>query len=311
MNFRSALVVSLALLGAQTTLTASTSYGFGTIPTTPNPPNNGVGVSLGNENYLAGVWTETNVNGVTTTANNGNTDENIVCIVTLAGTTNVCGNPGPNGAASISIPAAPTNTAPLTGAGVTNYLLTDGDPQWGAPVWTQLNGLVSGDGYQISFYQAANEEDGNSHAYDDSWLAYLLPTSDTTGTYICPQAYCSDNGGTVTAAPGGSTLAFNGNTSTTLMADTAGGTIGWEQETFTFVATATTQVLEFVTNVAASGTDAVLGAGTTFEPPLLALADVTLTDNSVPEPGTWTLTLLGAGLVFAGSRLRRRFAGRR
>jgi len=46
-------------------------------------------------------------------------------------------------------------------------------------------------------------------------------------------------------------------------------------------------------------------AGGTVEPPFLTLTGVT-SDLVAPEPATWVLTLLGAGLVVAGSRLRRR-----
>jgi PEP-CTERM motif-containing protein len=314
MKLRFALVVSLALC-AQATLRASNTYDFGTIPT--GSPENGVGISLGLENYTAGSWTETNINGVTTTAGNAGTNENIVCVVALLSATHVCGDPGPTtGAANIPI-TAPTGTP---GGSVTNYLLIDGDSQWGAPVSADLTSLTPTDTYTVSFYQAATEELQPSGlpltgatAYDDSWLAYLLPTSAAGGTYICPQAHCSANGGTVTPAPVGSTLAFNGNTNTLLMDDAAGSSTAWEQESFTFVASATTQFLEFVTNVAAGGTDAVIAAGTNFVPPMLALADVTVTQQgaTTPEPGTWALTLLGAGLVFAGSKLRRKFSGRR
>jgi hypothetical protein len=309
MKFPWALIAALVLFSAQATLSASASYGFGTIPA--GSPEDSVGISLGLEGYTAGSWTETNWNDVTTTANNGNTDENIDCVVALASATHVCGNSGPNGAADIPI-TAPTGTP---GGGVTNYLMIDGDPQWGAPVSVDMTGLTKNETYTISFYQAASEETSATpnSAYDDSWQAYLLPTSDSAGVFICTQAYCADNGvngGTVAPAPSGSTLVFNGNTNTLLMEDAAGSSTAWESESFTFVAGAASQVLEFVTNVAAAGTDDVLAAGTTFEPPMLAIADITIT-SSVPEPGTWTLTILGAGMVIAAGRLRRKFSARR
>lgn len=305
MNFRLVLA-GLALFGAQATLRASITYGFGTIPS--GTPEDGVGISLGDESYVAGSWTEHYIN---------DTNQNIVCVVALASTTNVCGNPGPSGAVSIPI-TAPTGTTPLTTAGISNYLLTDGDPDWGAPVSVDLD-VTQNDTYTISFYQAASEETGegvSAKAYDDSWLAYLLPTTDSAGVYICPQAYCSDNGGTVTDAPTGSTLAFGSLSSgaaSDFMADAASSSTAWELESFTFTASATgTQVLEFVTNVFSS-TDTVLGSGTTFVPPMLALADVTLTQQgpTTPEPGTWALTLLGAGFVIGAGRLRRKLSARR
>jgi prepilin-type processing-associated H-X9-DG protein len=285
MNFRIALSGLLALC-AQATLTASTTYSLGAASN----------ISLADESYAAGVWTENY---------NGPAHEQIVCVVALAATADVCGDgsggSGPGSAANIPI-TAPTGTP---GGGVANYLMADGDPDYGAPISTLLSGLTIGDSYTISFYQAASEENpvGTPTAYDDSWQVYLLPTSFSAGTYICPQEYCSSHS-TVTAAPNAAVY------TSPAMDDTAGGSTTWEQESFQFTATATSQVLEFVTNVATS-TGATITSGASFQPPMLDLADVTSTQNSsTPEPSTWALTLLGAGLIFVGGKLRRRGSAR-
>jgi hypothetical protein len=265
---------------------AGTTFGFGSI--TGN--NAGNGMSLGDENYTAGSWKETNVNGVTTTANNGNTSENIDCVVAVANFSNICGNPGPNGAANVSIPADPGTTSILP-SGTTNFLMVDGDFEWGAPVSADLTGLTVGSLYQISFYQASSEEDGNNKAYSDSWMAYLLPGA-SGGVYLCPQSYCGAQ----------QTSIDSGDLVYTSAAMANGGAVStdWELETFNFSATNTSEVLEFVTN--AIGTSG-------FEPPFFALAGVELSETT-PEPSTWTLTILGFGLILAAGWLRRRFSAR-
>src|SRR5262249_1281133 len=136
MQIRFAFAVAL-LLCAQATVTASTSYSFGTT-------NN---VSLASESpaYTAGVWTEA-FHGTTAT-----TTQQIDCIVALTTTANTCGNPGPGTSQHIGLPAAPGNRGILP-TGTTNYLEVDGDPTYGAPVWTTMQNLVVGVTYTVSFY---------------------------------------------------------------------------------------------------------------------------------------------------------------
>jgi hypothetical protein len=261
MTFRYTLV--LVALSAPA-LFATTSYSFGTndnvafeTTTGPSPYN--------------GVWTE----------NDGGTyasTEQIVCVVALTNITNTCGDPGPGSAQYISIPSAPSGTP----GSVTNYLEDDGDPQYGAPVSTNITGLTSGDTYEISFYQASNEEDGNDVAYDDSWQVYIIPGSNN-GTYT----------------PSNTDLVY-----TSPAMDNAGAvSTPWEQEAFTFVANATSYTLEFVTHVTQPNGDPV----TTYEPPFLDLAAVE-SQAATPEPGTWFTGAIGVGLLFIAVLLRRRAA---
>ncbi len=267
MNVRFNVVV-LAALCAQTTLTATTSYNLGT-------PTN---ASLASSAYVSGAWTEV-YSGTSRT-----TTEQIDCAVALANISNVCGNPGPGSSAHISIPAAPGNTGILPG-GTAKYLMVDGDPAWGAPVWTNMTGLTVGDSYQVSFYQASSEENGNNKAYNDHWQAFVIPGA-STGVYICP--VCS-----TPVDPVPADLAFTSAT----MANTGAVSTPWQLQTFTFKATNTSEVLEFVT-------DAIATSAGAFMPPLLALAGVSTTVT--PEPGTWAMVVLGAGLLFAGRKMRRR-----
>jgi hypothetical protein len=274
MIHRATFVVLAALLGGQATLTASTSYSFGAAT---NVTFDSGGAS---PTYTAGVWTE-NFTGTNTT-----TTEQIVCVVgmTVPDETNTCGNPGPGNAAHIGITTGgqPGNSSILP-TGTTQYAEIDGDPAYGAPISTDMTGLVVGAIYQISFYQASNEEDGNDKAYNDNWNVYILPGA-AAGVYICPVCATPVN-------PDPTDLVYT----SSVMANAGSVATPWQLQTFTFTATSATEILEFVTNAVA------VTAGA-FEPPLFDLAGVSVS----PEPGTWVLTLLGAGLVFGGSRLRKR-----
>jgi hypothetical protein len=288
MNFRFALAVTLVLF-AQATLTASTTYGFGTI----GGNNPGEGISLASEStpYQTAptadppFWTEAYFGTL------ADTTQQITCVVAVTNTTFICGDTGPGTANTIDIPAAP-NSSSLP-AGTSDYLMVDGDPDYGAPVWTEMTSLVVNESYTVSFYQASSEESGNDKAYTDNWEAYVIPGTGP-GPYICPQSYCAGISEQTTTDSGD--LAYN----SPGMVNSGAVSTAWELESFTFVATTTNEVLEFVTN--AVGTSG-------FEPPFLGLADVTLT-ASTPEPGTWVMTILGVGLVFGAGRLRRRFSAR-
>lgn len=268
MNVRFATAL-LVLCCAQATLTGTTTYSMGT----------NINTSFDTNGYTEGVWTE----------NDGTANQQIVCVVgfTVANETNTCGNPGPGTSQHISITTGgqPANTAILP-AWVTNYAEIDGDPTYGAPISTEMTGLTVGGQYQVTFYQASNEEDGNNKAYTDTWQVYVIPNT-TTGTYMCPESYCP----TVTN-PDPTDLAF-----TSAAMNNAGSvSTPWTLQTFTFTATSATEVLEFVTS--AIGTSG-------FEPPLFDLAGVS-TSQVTPEPGTWLLTLIGAGLVVGAGKMRRR-----
>jgi len=280
----------LTLFCAQATLTASTLYTLST-PTLSAGTTAVGGATFdsgtASPTYTSGMWTE-DFSGTNTS-----TGEQIVCTVGLGLTTDeqkeTCGNAGPGSAAHIGVDEDATTGQPSNSSilpnGTSYYVEDDGDPAYGAPVSTLMN-LIVGDSYQLSFYQASNEEDGNDKAYSDSWLVYILPGV-TAGEYICPTGICS-----TPVDPGSVAPVFT----STPMANPGASETPWELQTYTFKATNVNEILEFVT-------DAVGTSG--FQPPLLDLAAVT-TNVASPEPGTWLLTILGIGLVFAAGKLRRR-----
>jgi len=275
MSFRVSIAV-VAWICAQGTLSASTSYSFG----------NGTQTTFDAGGYQQGVWTEDY------TDNNGSgTNEQIVCVVGVGITTYTCGDTGLGTAQDI-----PIYTPGTPPSGLSNYVEIDGDPAYGAPISTSLSGLSTNTLYTISFFQASNEEGGNDKAYNDNWLVYFIPGA-TSGSYICPNTVCTGTGGEPSspALPNGAILIG----SSPVMNNLGEESTPWQDASVTFnTGTATGGILEFVTQAEA------VTAGN-FEPPLLDLALVT-SQQGAPEPGTWVLTLIGAGLVFVSGFLRRR-----
>jgi hypothetical protein len=147
--------------------------------------------------------------------------------------------------------------------------MIDGDPAYGAPVSTDLTGMTIGVTYYVSFYQSSNQETSNTAPSNDNWEVFLINGADQ-----------------------GTPTPTNPVFTSAIMANAGKESTPWEEQTFSFVATAASETLEFLENASANTV-----------PPMLDLADVSVT---TPEPGTWVLVLVGAGLVFAGNRLRRR-----
>ena len=152
-----------------------------------------------------------------------------------------------------------------------NYFLADGDPGYNTALQQNVTGLVVGNSYQVSFWQAAGQEN------------------------------CGVDDGATCDPPNGANLTglwqvtFGGTTLSSAMMTTAPhGLTGWNQQTLTFTATATSQLLSFLAVGTPSGA-----------PPIVMLDGVTLT--AVPESGTgalWGLGLVTLGLV----KLRRKRA---
>ena len=145
-----------------------------------------------------------------------------------------------------------------------NFIAGDGDPFYATPIWQSVSGLNVGNHYTLSFYQAAAQQHGLNGATTEQWA-----------------------------------VTFGGVTQyTSLQHNPSHGFQPWTQQTLDFVATSSTQVLNFL----AVGTPSGL-------PPISLLDGVSLTEVSqvggAPEPSSWMMMLAGFGLFGAASRRRR------
>jgi len=152
-----------------------------------------------------------------------------------------------------------------------NFVADDGDPRYQADFYQTITGLNIGDTYNVSFYQAAGQQEGSyADAITDFWqvgLGMTVFSSDTT--YLDSATMSTPNHGFTP----------------------------WQQQTLSFTADATSEVLDFIS-----------GGGPAGEPPIALLDGVTMTDASVsgtPEPAS--VALMGAGLLglFTVERRRR------
>lgn len=142
-----------------------------------------------------------------------------------------------------------------------NMIADDGDATYRAPVFQTINGLSVGGTYNLTFYQAADQQKNDNSDTTEQWQVSL--GSDTQDS--------------------------------TLMNTPGGMVYPWNQQSMTFIATSTSEVLSFLSLGTPNG-----------EPPLVLLADVSLT---APEPGTFAV--LGVGLLglLTVVRLRNRRTG--
>jgi hypothetical protein len=136
---------------------------------------------------------------------------------------------------------------------------------WVAPITQTITGLVVGQTYELSFDWAAAQQYGYDGDTTSQWTASLGSQSFSTAVYNLPNH----------------------------------GFSGWMHETYTYTATATTEVLSFL----ATGTPNGL-------PPFALLDGVSLTAtnspaavSAVPEPET--LAMMLAGLAAIGTTARR------
>ena len=128
-----------------------------------------------------------------------------------------------------------------------NYIASDSAFQADA-IQQTVSGLTVGKKYALSFYWGGAQQTGFTGDTTDYWTATLGSQS----------------------------------FSTAVLNDVSHGFTGWQQATFTYTATAASEVLSFLATGTPSGV-----------PPFALLDGVTL--NSVPEPGS--LALLGIGLI--------------
>jgi hypothetical protein len=152
---------------------------------------------------------------------------------------------------------SPSNSFTLKSPTLGDYIAADGAYDTGAITQT-INGLQIGATYTLSFVWAgAQESDVTPAATTEQWQV-------TLGSQV---------------------------QSTPVKSNTAAGFTGWFTQTFTYTATATSELLSFLA----------IGTPTSGQPPVVLLSNVSLTQ--VPEPASAAVLFSGvAGLI----SLRRR-----
>jgi|AraplaCL_Cvi_mCL_1032061.scaffolds.fasta_scaffold00489_14 hypothetical protein len=140
-----------------------------------------------------------------------------------------------------------------------NYVGADGAFGVGAISQT-INGLIAGHKYDVSFWWAGAQQYGFNGANTEQWQVSFGNESQSTG----------------------------------VLSNADHGFTGWRQETFTFTATNSSQVLSFLAHGTPEGV-----------PPFSLLDGVSLeAQGAVPEPASWALMILGFGA--SGVAMRRR-----
>lgn len=143
-----------------------------------------------------------------------------------------------------------------------NFLISDGDYH-NSLITQTINGLVSGNFYTLSFYQMLAQ---------DTEPFITIPGPVSGHWQVALGANTQNSAG----------MLGNGSTNTFT---------NWQQQTMTFQAGNTSEVLSFFS----------VGVG---DPPLLGLDGISL--NAVPEPASLGLALLGFGLLVLKYRRERR-----
>jgi hypothetical protein len=156
------------------------------------------------------------------------------------------------------------NGLPSTSPDGGNYVAADGAYEV-SPISQTVDGLLPGESYTVGFYWAGAQQYNFNGNTTEQWTVSLGSQSFATS----------------------------------VVDDSSHGFTGWEYQSFTYVATASSEVLSFLATGTPSG-----------EPPFSLLDGVTMnqvstsTPAAAPEPGTWVLTL--GGLAVLGWKCRRK-----
>jgi hypothetical protein len=168
-----------------------------------------------------------------------------------------------------------------------NFIQADGNPSFETSFNQVVSGLIPGQQYDLTFWQAAGQQQGFTGATTEQWVVAL----GGTGFVLCVGCGLDPTYGVVdTYSNPGADIEVS-----PLMHTPSQGVFGWNLVTMTFTATAATEALQFLA-WGNNGSEVNL-------PPTVFLAGVN--GGTVPEP--ISLSLVGAGLLaFGASRLRRK-----
>ena len=266
---RSLLGVILAGVGFAGMASATLSFTNGSFDATGTT----TGAFFGTTNITAGLagWTLAGMAG----------SSQIDCVVPGSASGQICNGNAPSTFDTTATSAHPANTFyfslyayPGASPNGGNYFLGDGDSNFSAALSQTVTGLLVNHFYQVSFYQAAGEE----NCLADDGTGCPPPSGHITGQW------------NVTF---GSTTLSSATMTTQVNTSNPGSILtGWNKQTLTFQATSTSQLLSFL----ASGTPN--GA-----PPLVFLDGITIAES--PEPATCVLLGLGLGMLLLGLKLRK------
>jgi len=155
-----------------------------------------------------------------------------------------------------------TYTMPATSPDGGNFVAADGAYESG-PITQTLHGLVAGQSYNVSFYQAGAQQQGFTGPTTDRWQVSLGSQSELSALMVNPSHDFSP----------------------------------WTQQTLTFQATSTSEVLSF------------LAVGTPPGVPPFSLLDGVSVEASTPEPAYYGLIGVALLGIFAVRRqLKKRSA---
>ena len=173
-----------------------------------------------------------------------------------------------------------------------NFIQADGNPTFETAFNQVITGLQIGQAYDLSFWQAAGQQQGFSGATTEQWKVFF-----GSGTFSVVDAANTANNCTNSAASCTTTMSGSIVEKDSLMMNTPSkGVSPWNLVTMTFTADAVSDTLSFL----AWGD----GGSTANLPPTVFLAGVN-TPAQVPEPATLSLFvagLLGFGLLWFARR---------
>jgi hypothetical protein len=146
-----------------------------------------------------------------------------------------------------------------------NYVASDADRGFGAPITQLISGLEVGKTYNVSFEWAAAQQLNFTGATFESWQVSLLDSNNIVTTDF----------------------------RTATVSNPQAGFQPWRSETFSFIATEAAQTLRFWADGGPGGV-----------PPFALLDGVSVIAAPVPEPSSWIMLVAGFGLVGAAARRR-------